>query len=402
MDKHYRFWFWQTAPICPLLVCFLTLPASRGMAQVVPDGSLGSELSKVNAINGSSDRIYGGATRGSNLFHSFQRFDIQAGHSVYFSNPAGVTNIFSRVTGGLPSNIDGTLGVSGSANLFFINPNGITFGSGAHLDLKGSFVASTASGILFPNGERFSASTPQFVPLLTVNSVAPIGLIFEENPGAIKLQNAHLSIEPETTMALVGGDINISDSSLMAHLGSRLELGAVKDLGTIGLAISPNDIRLRFPSEVMLANVYLNNGTSIRSIIKKSNQELDPSEDAGARFSGQVHITGNNITLSNRSEIVAESGIFIGPYDLLPADININSSGQVRLRQSSSIMNLSGGYIAIQANQLLLTDKSEIKNKIDAQPQYDSINEKIGVGSIVVRIQVLLKFESLTQKDFQA
>ena len=72
-----------------------------------------------------------GAIRGENLFHSFEQFAIQSGLRVDFTNPAGIENIFSRVTGGSASEILGTLGVEGSANLFLMNPNGIVFGNNA-------------------------------------------------------------------------------------------------------------------------------------------------------------------------------------------------------------------------------------------------------------------------------
>ncbi|MBD0390327.1 MAG: filamentous hemagglutinin N-terminal domain-containing protein, partial [Nostoc sp. C3-bin3] len=111
------------------------LPAQ---GQITPDNSLGEEASQLNQnqiINGApSDEIDGGVTRGSNLFHSFSEFDIKEGQRVYFANPAGVENILTRVTGGNASNIFGTLGVAGAANLFLINPAGIVFGQNAQLD----------------------------------------------------------------------------------------------------------------------------------------------------------------------------------------------------------------------------------------------------------------------------
>jgi filamentous hemagglutinin family protein len=125
----------------------------------------------INGIN--SDRIDGGAIRGSNLFHSFQEFNIDNGSGAYFSNPESISNILSRVTGNNLSNILGTLGVLGNANLFLINPNGIVFGPNARLDVGGSFFASTADSILFENGVEFAASNPEAPPLLTIN--IPIG-----------------------------------------------------------------------------------------------------------------------------------------------------------------------------------------------------------------------------------
>ena len=67
----------------------------------------------------------GGAERGVNLFHSFLEFNIETGKGVYFANPVGIDNILARVTGNNISEIRGTLGVLGNANLFFLNPNGI-------------------------------------------------------------------------------------------------------------------------------------------------------------------------------------------------------------------------------------------------------------------------------------
>ncbi len=78
--------------------------------------------------------------RGANLFHSFREFNVEEGRSAYFTNPAPIENILSRVTGDNPSQILGKLGVLGNANLFLINPNGIIFGQNASLDVRGSFV----------------------------------------------------------------------------------------------------------------------------------------------------------------------------------------------------------------------------------------------------------------------
>jgi filamentous hemagglutinin family protein len=145
-------------------------------AQIIPDTTLGTQNSTVTST-GAVDRINGGATRGANLFHSFVEFNVGNGRSVFFTNPAGIENILTRVTGTNASNILGTLGVTGgNANVFLINPNGIIFGQNARLDVGGSFVASTASSLNFADGSIFSATAPQTTPLLSVS--VPIGLQF--------------------------------------------------------------------------------------------------------------------------------------------------------------------------------------------------------------------------------
>lgn len=112
---------------CGISLCFFG-SLSPAIGQINGDRTLGAESSvivpNVNIKGIPSDQIEGGAIRGTSLFHSFTEFSIREGRGAYFSNPAGIENILSRVTGTNPSNIFGRLGVLGNANLFLINPNG--------------------------------------------------------------------------------------------------------------------------------------------------------------------------------------------------------------------------------------------------------------------------------------
>ncbi|MBD2016490.1 filamentous hemagglutinin N-terminal domain-containing protein [Microcoleus sp. FACHB-53] len=164
---------------------------SQTLAQITPDSTLGTESSvvtpNVNVRGFPAERIDGGAVRGANLFHSFQEFNVGDEQRVYFANPTGIDNILSRVTGNNLSNILGTLGVDGGANLFLLNPNGIIFGSNAQLDIAGSFVASTANRVVFDNGFEFNAKNPTAPPLLTVN--VPLGVQYGTNQPRTTITN---------------------------------------------------------------------------------------------------------------------------------------------------------------------------------------------------------------------
>lgn len=186
-------------------VTSISLP-SFVSAQIIPDATLGAEASVAipATINGiPSERIDGGALRGKNLFHSFREFNIGEGRGAYFANPVGVDNILSRVTGTAPSNLLGTLGVLGNANLFLINPNGILLGPNARLDIRGSFTASTADRVQFSNGFEFSASNPLAPPLLTVS--VPLGLQYGARQSGTIINQGNLT---------VGRDLILSSNSV--------------------------------------------------------------------------------------------------------------------------------------------------------------------------------------------
>lgn len=209
----------------------LVLTARPALAQIVPDGSLGVERTQVGGAGTAAVRIEGGATRGSNLFHSFEDFNIKAGQQVLFGNPAGISNIFTRVTGGDRSLILGTLGVDGPANFYLLNPNGILFGPNAQLNLQGAFVASTAEALQFGDRGTFSATNPQAPPLLTV---APSALQFSQQVSSLEVRGL-LELQPGRNGALAGPEI-IFDGGQLRVERARADVAGLAGAGTIALA----------------------------------------------------------------------------------------------------------------------------------------------------------------------
>lgn len=207
----------------------LTAPA---VSQIIPDGTLPTD-SIVDTPDCTSCTISGGTVRGNNLFHSFSQFSIETGGEAFFDNMGAITDIYTRVTGiDAISEIDGILRTN-DASLVLINPNGFIFGSGASLDINGSFLATTAEKIVFDDGAQLETSENLDNQILTVT--APVGLGFGSSPEPIvALPATVLELFSNQTLALVGGEISLEGSEFYLEEG-RVELGSVAGNSIVGI-----------------------------------------------------------------------------------------------------------------------------------------------------------------------
>jgi filamentous hemagglutinin family protein len=355
-----------------LPVLILGSYSNEAIAQIVPDSSLGEEKSIVspNVVKDSpAELIEGGAIRDSNLFHSFSEFNIGEGQQIYFASPEGIANIFSRVTGGNPSEILGKLGVNGTANLFLLNPNGIIFGQNSSLDLAGSFVATTADSIVFPNDFAFSASNPEAPPLLTIN--LPIGLQFGDKAESIVNRSQSLGkvefggeifdatvglrMTKEKTLALVGGEISIEGGFMTVPAG-RVELGAVENNSFVSLQPIEKGWILDYGKVKNFQNIRLGENVLRANIDISDLGSIDPNSSGGS-----VQIQGKNVIFANGSQVIAANFVTV-----LGGSIIINASESVQflgngLPSSAYVSYVTvgdgkGGNIEINTKKLILQD----------------------------------------------
>ncbi|WP_424100002.1 filamentous hemagglutinin N-terminal domain-containing protein [Moorena producens] len=354
------------------------------LAQIIPDNTLKQEKSVVTPLNSQVDRIDGGAIRGTNLFHSFQNFSIPEGSGVYFSNPAGVETIFSRVTGSNTSDIYGTLGVLGDANLFLLNPNGILFGPNARLDLKGSFVASTANSVTFPEGSTFSATNPKAPPLLTVDVQVPIGLQFEgEQPRAI-VNAGNLEVAAGQNLTLVGGTV-VSTGELLVPSGEI----AVVSVPGVGAEGEMSVVQLAQAGQVLSQDNKLlppDSSPASLSIVSLPEVIMEWGENTGLTVSseGQVKLAKSSLPVEAGDVVVqrlnAQTAMLSATENLTLVESQLTTGGDVTLLADSDI-NISsdiltnGGNVTIKSfGDVSFNNKSQLSTSTFGEGNAGNIN----------------------------
>jgi filamentous hemagglutinin family protein len=196
------------------------MPAS---AQITTGGD-GTIVNKT----GDTFAIPGGTPSGTNLFHSFDKFNLTSTPSstqvANFIQPnTSVQNILGRVTGGQPSSIDGKIQVTGgNANLFLMNPAGIVFGKNASLDVNGAFTATTARSIGFGDSQWFNALGGNIYPAGNPDKFA-----FTNTPGSIFNASSLQNIQTGKSITLVGGTV-ISTGDIKTA-GGNISIATVQE-----------------------------------------------------------------------------------------------------------------------------------------------------------------------------
>ncbi len=340
--------------VSEILISGIFLPA---MAQVISDGTTNSTVNP----SGNNFTILNGTQKGSNLFHSFSSFSVPTNGSATFDlkNTPDITTIFSRVTGGNVSNIDGLIQIlnsNNSASLFLLNPNGIVFGANAKLDIGGSFLGTTADSIKFADGVEFIAVNP-VAPLLTMS--APIGLQMGQNPGAITVQGSgyslniasilspiirtpsltQLEVESGKTLALVGGNLNLNGATLTAETG-HIELGSLGSSEFVDLISKTQGYTLGYRNVNSFGDIQVTQ----KSLI-----------DVSGMNAGSVQVQGKQIQFTDGSLLLAQNhGNLPGGNLHLQASSSINLINAVSGVRSETRSQGTGSNISVITPKLNL------------------------------------------------
>lgn len=410
----------------PLQISFSTVLstlaiAAPSVAQITPDTSLPSGEQSIINVDGDRTQIQGGAQRGGNLFHSFEAFSIQQGGTAWFDNANDIQNIFSRITGSGASMIDGVLGANGSANLFFLNPNGILFGPNASLNIGGSFVAATANRVDFDDGLSWGLDSQ---PLLTI--ARPIGLEIGPSAGPIQVidsgntffavatpltnlfpyseanQAPGLSVAPGQTIALVSGSDIVLAGGLLRAPDGRVEIissgpGAVGITSNLSGGLDLTRQVNANSGEIVLTQRALLDVTGERGgMVDITGGDIRVAEsslvitgaliDANPDTSG-IRVAGNNLTIDGSIPPLSDEPFTSNPPSITQPPAGINSYAFAPTGMH--------GPIRIDVNQILLENGGGIRTYAFAGSQPSDIDIRAENLSLIGLSESLPLFPSI-------
>jgi filamentous hemagglutinin family protein len=340
----------QSRLICALGKAGLGMAAAvvlhgAGLAQIRTDSSLGQSAQTLAGpayvIPQSLGRL-----AGSNLFHSFQSFNINTGESANFTTTtAGLGNVISRVTGGTMSQINGLIAltaIGAAPNFYFINPAGVTFGAGASVDVPGAFHVSTANYLKFPDGRLYADTSSAS----TFSSADPVAFGFLGDSRASILVKDSVLHNAAGDITLVAGDLAVDNAALWTGSG---------DIRVSAIGSDPTEASLRDALPLADGRLEMNNGSFLYSgalaqsaggniMIAAGNASLQGgaqvmTDSTSARPAGSITAELGSLVIDGRSA-TSSTGI-----TSLAAKYDVGAGGNVAVTARGAMQILGGGMV---------------------------------------------------------
>ncbi len=294
-------------------------------------------------------------------------FSVGADKQVHFDNGNGAT--LNRVTGNVPSTIDGSLTASGS--VFLINPAGVTVGSGGLVSTGGSFVASTQdvsnADFLNGGGMTFSgSSTAEVRNAGTIRSAqGDIALIARRvaNTGRLEAPNGtaglaagyevlmketadadgllSVSVGGADTEAVNSGTIEAANAEIRANGGNVYALAGNTEGVVKATGVSTTGGRI-FLTAGNAGKVRVTGRAKARKLAE--NVPVPGAKPASE--GGNITVTGGEITIAGTLDASAESNGLKGGEIMIFAEDTARVSGSLSARGGTGG---EGGFIETSA-----------------------------------------------------
>ncbi|NEP90013.1 MAG: filamentous hemagglutinin N-terminal domain-containing protein, partial [Okeania sp. SIO2C2] len=291
--------------------------------------------------NGNQFNIQGGAHNGTNLFHSFDQFNVHSGQTANFLTTPDTRNILGRITGGNASIINGLIQVIGSnSNLFLMNPAGIMFGPNASVNVPASFSVTTATGIGFnSNNFWFQAMGTNDYANLVGN---PSGYHFNvSNPGAI-VNEGNLSLNPGENLTLLGG--TVINTGQLSTAGGNVTIAAVEGGSILRISQPGNLLSLEVGSTTA-------NGEDLFGITPLSLPELLTGGEITQATSMTVNGNGDVVLIDSNTLVADLPGTAI-----TSGNIDVSTTSNPSLSKGGQRGSNVGGQINVLGDRVAIID----------------------------------------------
>ena len=207
-------------------------------------------------------------------------FNVRSGQSVVYKTPGSSSVSMNYIGGTTPSSINGT--VTSNGILYFMNPNGLIFGSGSVV---------SAAGVM-----AFGSSTPWGKPTGAVNNA---GVLTATNNGTVALVGT--SVTNTGTIMAPGGEVLLAAGSTVTPI-SATDGSSLSVATTGGGLVDDSGILSADTANGKTGTILLQSGMESGTVTLEPTAVLDASAPKGGN-GGQVVLNASGVVLDNTAPI---------------------------------------------------------------------------------------------------
>ncbi len=313
--------------VAGILSGLLPLTTLPDLALALPHGGV---VAKGQATLGySTGRLLITQTTSSATF-DWGSFTVKSGQSVVYKTPGSSSVSMNYIGGTTPSSIDGR--VTSNGILYFMNPNGLIFGSGSVV---------SAAGVM-----AFGAGTPWGKP---TGAVSNAGVLTATDNGTVALVGS--SVTNTGTITAPGGEVLLAAGSTVTPI-SATEGSSLSVATTGGGLVDDSGILSAETTNGKTGTILLQSGMETGTTTLASTAVLDASAPNGGN-GGKVFINGSGVVLNNIEPINVSA--FYGAKGTVRIDPNYILSGTtLDICDAAGLEYLDGNQSSYLADTIIL------------------------------------------------
>lgn len=271
-----------------------------------------------------------------------QSFNIGADEILRFEQPSSQARVLNRVTGSIPSQIDGQLLANGQ--MYLVNPSGIIFGAGAVVEAARLHVVA---GVL--SNDDFVSGIDNFSALL-----APV-----ENSGLIEADQVVFAGSSVSN----SGSLKATAGEVVLGAGGSMTLSSAD--GFLAVAVSSESTAPIGVATDMIGQSLLNSG-----IIQAKETHL-----LGNQITHTGTVESDTVVLSDFNQVSASDGTFTA------SNLSVLGSGSSNVAIPSATLNSSTNrisklHLSGHLNQL------KVRSSVQTTVEAEGVNRSLGVTSL--------------------